>query len=266
MIEHILERMNRAAIRDLGVETPPPGPAGDAAAEAVPTAALRFSTPFYYRECGHPFRVRLLADSALVDADAILEFESSLPASMRIEPPLQSGRVGDLARDGVVEWTVTCTQPGDRAEIMAHAGTHLAWCELVAAEHGARHPHPAHPPRRHAPRRRVPHDHGEALFAGYELRSLESEPARAVYSPGERLIIINTAAPTVQLYVDGRGHFRDSARLLLAELFIDVISDELARRSLARSGREHDMDAHHAAKLDIVRRYGTDIHREFLGA
>ncbi|MGL1833457.1 hypothetical protein ACKVEX_07610 [Rhodocyclaceae bacterium SMB388] len=98
---------------------------------------------------------------------------------------------------------------------------------------------------------------------GYEFRNLGNDCDRAVYRPDERTIIINTAAPTVQLYVDGRGYFRDSARLLLAELFMDVISDELARRIVEKSGSQHDVEAWHAAKLSVIRRYGSDIHMSF---
>ncbi len=102
------------------------------------------------------------------------------------------------------------------------------------------------------------------MFVGYELRNLNNELERAVYSPTERKIIINTGAPTVQLYLDGRGRFRDSARLLLAELFMDVISDELARRSVDKLGLKDNIEAYHATKLDIIRRYGSEIHLSFL--
>ena len=101
------------------------------------------------------------------------------------------------------------------------------------------------------------------MFAGYEFRSLGNELDRAVYSPEERKILINIAAPTVRLYVDGRGHFRDSARLLLAELFMDVISDELARRAAEKSGKRGAAERRRT-KLDIIRRYGSDIHQSFL--
>ena len=103
------------------------------------------------------------------------------------------------------------------------------------------------------------------MFGGYEFRYLGEDSDRAVYSPAERKILINTAAPTVQLYVDGRGSFRDSARLLLAELFMDVISDELARRRLAKAGQAADVQAFHAAKREIIRRYGSDIHLSLMG-
>ena len=68
----------------------------------------------------------------------------------------------------------------------------------------------------------------------------------------------------MRLYVDGRGRFRDSARLLLAELFMDVISDELARRRLEQHGNAGDLAAFHRAKQDIIRRFGSDIHLSFL--
>jgi hypothetical protein len=102
------------------------------------------------------------------------------------------------------------------------------------------------------------------MFVGYEFRNLNNELDRAVYSAEERKIIINTGAPTVQLYVDGRGHFRDAARLLLAELFMDVISDELARCSVDKSGHKGSIKAYRAAKQDIIRRYGSEIHLSFL--
>jgi hypothetical protein len=102
------------------------------------------------------------------------------------------------------------------------------------------------------------------MFMGYDFRTLEDAGERAIYDAESRKIVINTAAPTVQLYVDGRGYFRDSARLLLAELFMDVISDELARRMLERSGKAGDVEAFHAAKRRIVRSYGSDIHLSFM--
>lgn len=68
----------------------------------------------------------------------------------------------------------------------------------------------------------------------------------------------------MQLYVDGRGHFRDSARLLLAELFLEVIAEELATRKLAKEGRQASVADFHATKRAIVRRYGSEIHRSFL--
>ena len=102
------------------------------------------------------------------------------------------------------------------------------------------------------------------MFTGYEFRYLGEDQDRAVYSPEERKILINTAAPTVQLYVDGHGNFRDSARLLLAELFMDVIAEELARWKLGRSGLAEDVAAFHDAKREIIRRYGSDIHLSFM--
>ena len=68
----------------------------------------------------------------------------------------------------------------------------------------------------------------------------------------------------MQLYLDGRGHFRDSARLVLAELFMDVISDELARRLVNKPGHKSTAAAYRAAKQNIIRRYGSEIHLSFL--
>lgn len=265
MVEQLLERMSRAAIQDLGISLPPVDSAALDAAQRP--AALRFSTPFYYRQPGHPFHVALLVDPAQLAADAVLHFDYRLPETLRIDPAPAEVPLGELNDQLRLEWTVTGDAAGSHGEILVRAGSYSAWCELVVAEHAATHGHgPAaqasHVTRHHRP----PRDHGERMFLGYEFRHLDNELDRAVYSPTERKILINTAAPTVQLYVDGRGHFRDSARLLLAELFMDVISDELARYAVERAGQAGNAQALHTAKLDIIRRYGSEIHQSFLSS
>jgi hypothetical protein len=82
---------------------------------------------------------------------------------------------------------------------------------------------------------------------------------------GQGLILINTEAPTVRLYVNGQGHFKDGARLLLAELLLDVITDEMARRYVDRSTRQGEPEAYHQVKQDLIRRYGVEIHSILLG-
>lgn len=265
MIEHLLERMNLAAIHDFGI-VHPPVPADETVSEAASAEApLRFTTPFYYRRPDHPFHVRLLVDPRQLDADAVLNVEVTASAGLRIEPPPAPVPVASLGSETAVSWTVTGLAAGERGEIVVRAGAYLAWCELVIAEHASGHAHHPTPHPGRPGRHRPPRDHGEAMFAGYAFRWLGKEADRAVYSPEERLILINTAAPTVQLYVDGRGNFRDSARLLLAELFLDAIADELARYRIARAGRAGDVEAFLAAKREIVCRYGSDIHLSFLG-
>ncbi|MNZ56402.1 hypothetical protein D3C78_743470 [compost metagenome] len=263
MIEQLLERMNRAAIQDLGISLPITQTDATAADATERPAALRFTTPFYYRKPNHPFHVSLLVDPGQLAEDEVLHFAYVLPESMHIDPApveMPASALNDRQR---IEWTVVGDTPGSRGEISVRAGTHWAWCEMVAAEHASGHSHGV---SGHVVKHRLPRDHGERMFIGYEFRHLNNELDRAVYSRAERTILINTAAPTVQLYVDGRGHFRDSARLLLAELFMDVISDELARCAVEKSGRQGDVEALHRAKLDIIRRYGSEIHLSFLNA
>jgi hypothetical protein len=267
MIDGLLRRMSEAAIRDLGIGPTTASPAPpEAPPQAEPSFALRFTTPFYYRTPGHAFHVALLVDGAQLPGGEPLTVDYTLPDSIRVEPAPTEIPVDGAAGVRRIEWTVVGATPGDRGEIMVRAGVFWAWCEIVIAESAPRSTagtaHPPDRPHRHTPR--PPHDHGEDMFVGYELRYLEGEPDRAVYSPEERTIIINTGDPTVQLYLDGRGRFRDSARLLLAELFLDVIAGVLARRAVERSGRQNDPAAYHAAKHDIIRRYGADIHRSFV--
>lgn len=261
MIEHLLQRMNQAAIQDLGIILPPYMETAAVDGTEHP-AALRFTTPFYYRKLNHPFHVTLLIDPGQFAGDEVLDFDYTLPDSMRIEPTPTAMPVRELNDRRRIEWTVVGDAAGDHGGIMVRAGAYWALCEIVVAEHASGHSSYGAPG--HAVKRRLPRDHGMDMFVGYEFRNLNNELDRAVYSPKERKIIINTGAPTVQLYVDGRGHFRDSARLLLAELFMEVISDELARCLIEKSGHKDNIEAYHAAKIDIIRRYGSDIHLSFL--
>ena len=278
MIEHLLQHMSEAAVIDLGLETAPPPWNGDGSpAEGALPAALRFTTPFYYRPPGHPFHVALLLDPGQLPDAETLTFELELPGSLRIDPAPASIPVSVLGDARRIEWTMTGDRDGDRGEITVRAGDYWALCEVVIAEHASRRsadqpqhhaiaaPAAAQQGAAHREVRRPSRDHGVDLFTGYDFRNLHNTADRAVYSPAERKVIINTGAPTVQLYVDGRGRFRDSARLLLAELFLDVISDELARRRMEQHGHAGNLEAFHAAKRDIIRRYGSDIHRTFLG-
>ncbi len=270
MIEHLLERMNLAAIHDFGIVHPPAALAHATADDGAGNdpAPLRFTTPFYYRKPDHRFHVRLLVDPRQLGADAVLSMDATLSAGLDIEPLPAPIPLATLGSERELTWSVSGAAPGERGELVVRAGGYLAWCEIVIAEHAsghAHHPAPCHEPRAgHGRRHHPPRDHGEAMFTGYAFRYLGKEADRAVYSAEERKILINTAAPTVQLYVDGRGNFRDSARLLLAELFLDVIADELARYRISHAGRAGDVEAFLAAKREIVCRYGSDIHLSFM--
>ncbi|MDP1771144.1 MAG: ATP-binding protein [Methylobacter sp.] len=261
MIEHLLQRMSRAAIQDLGIILPTSDLETGIFNDKELPAALRFTTPFYYRKVNHAFHVALLLDPSQFSGDEILTFNYALPDSMHIEPAQTEIAVRELGDMQRIEWTIVGNTAGEHGEINVRAGTYWAWCEIAVAEHASGH---SHGYSSHIAKRGLPRDHGADMFVGYEFRNLNNELDRAVYSAEERKIIINTGAPTVQLYVDGRGHFRDAARLLLAELFMDVISDELARRSVEKSGRKGSAGAYRAAKQDIIRRYGSEIHLSFL--
>ncbi|MGV3740904.1 MAG: hypothetical protein ACO1NO_01180 [Burkholderiaceae bacterium] len=263
MIEHILQRMNHAAIHDFGIVLPASGaaPWESGESEEPQSHALRFSTPFYYRKPNHPFHVHLLVDPERFDEDAVLKIDASMTEGLHIDALQKEIATRDLRGQPQLEWTVTGESPDDHGELVARVGNYLAWCEIVIADQATVHRHHA---KRRMKKRHLPRDEGEAVFTGYEFRYLGTEADRAVYSPEERTILVNTAAPTVQLYLDGRGNFRDSARLLLAELFMDVIANELARYRLVRSSRKDDVEAFQEIKREIVRRYGSDIHLSFL--
>ncbi len=262
MIDRLLQRMNQVAVEDLRIITPHgPGSGSYGPYPSGRPAALRFTTPFYYRKVNHPFHVKLFIDRTQFSDKDKLAFFYLLPASIQVEPTPLEMEIASLQSSDAFEWTFTGKQINDQGRIGATAGRFSAWCEVsIAADaSGAGYHHPSGKPPRVWDQ-----DNSADLFAGYEIRNLNNELDRAVYIPEERLIIINTGAPTVRLYVDGKGHFRDAARLLLAELFMDVIADELARRYVDRSSHKGDIDFYRQVKQDLIRRYGIEIHRSFL--
>ena len=265
LIQLVLARMNQVALEDLGIVlSPGPGSGGYGPYPTGRPAVLRFSTPFYHRPAHHPFRVSLLVDRARLLDDQVLEVSHQLPDSMMIDPDVTRLLVGDLPPDGRFSWTLTGFTAGDRGILRVSTGPFTATCQVVIAESASRHSsRPAHTPRASIP---WDQDNSTDLFVGYELRNLDNDIDRAVYEPTERLIIVNTEAPTVRLYIDGQGRFRDSARLLLAELLLDVIAGELARRYVDRTMRKGDIEAYEQARQTFVRRYGLEIHRILMGS
>ncbi len=218
MIEHLLQVMNRAAIQDMGILLPAFEMQTNSINETENPAPLRFSTPFYYRKPNYPFHVTLLIDPEQFASDEILTFDYKLPESMHIEPAPTEIPFGEIDEMQGIKWTVVGDTIGERAEITVRTENYWAWCEIIIAEQASTHHYGTS--GRSSKRVVRQRDHGAAMFTGYEFRNLGNDLERAIYSPSERKIIINTGAPTVQLYLDGRGHFRDTARLLLAELFM----------------------------------------------
>lgn len=263
MIENLLHKMNRIAVEELGIILPPgPGSGGYGPYDTGRPAVLRFSTHFYYRKVSHPFHVALAADLNQLPEDGILTVVYELPDSMKAEPHPDTIAVSELGKDGRFVFTVSGSEIGAAGRIGVTWGGYEAFSEIVIAENASGKGY-GHPSGR--PRAAWDKDNSTEMFRGYELRNLENDMDRAVYSPQERLILINTEAPTVRLYVDGRGHFKDGARLLLAELFLDVITDELAHRYVDRTTRRGEPEAYREAKQDLVRRYGVDIHSIMMG-
>jgi hypothetical protein len=256
MIAKVLVKMNEIATDQLGIFIQPaPGNGFDA------KEVIRFSTPFYYRKVSHPFRVTVYVDKAQFADQDILTFEYELPDSMDAVPDIKAMVVSDLPEDGRVQWEVTGNEIGDKGRIIVSCGAYNATSEIVIAEDasGKGYGHPG------VKAESVNRGNSVSLFRGYDLRNLNNEMVRAEYSAEERLILINTEAPTVRLYVSGQGHFKDGARLLLAELLLDVITDELARYYVDRTAEKGQPEAYDQAKQDLIRRYGVEVHSIMMG-
>ncbi len=262
-IDHVLQRMNNIAVEELGIILPPgPGSGQYGPYDTGRPAVLRFSTPFYYRKVGHPFHVTAIVDRLQLLDQEILSFIYEGARSIQIEPQPEALPVADLPEDGRLILTVTGSEIDASARIGMTTGPYSAFCEVVIAENasGKGYGHPSGKPGRPWNM-----DNAVDLFRGYELRNLDNDMDRAIYSAEERLILINTEAPTVRLYVSGQGHFKDGARLLLAELLLDVITEVLARHTVDRTTRQGDPDAYRQVKQDLIRRYGVVIHSILLG-
>ena len=264
LIERLLQRVNQIASQELKIILPPG--TGSAQYRSFGTgqpAVLRFGTPFYYRQVGHAFHVVMRADRSRLMDQEILSFSYALPDSVSIRPAMEALSVAELADDGRLEWTVTGSEIGASGKIQVNCGPYSAACEVVIAENAAGKGH-GNPSGK--PRNPWALDNTTDLFRGYALKNLNNDVDRAVYSIEDRMILINTEAPTVRLYLNGQGHFKDGARLLLAELFLDVITEELARRYVDRTTHKGESEAYKQAKQDLVRRYGVEIHSILLGA
>ena len=263
LIEKILRKMNAIATDELGILLPPGAGTGKYGPfNTARKAVVRFTTPFYYRQLNHHFRITAFVDKTqLLDQDIIV-FSYNLPNSIKVEPAPVEITAAELPSDGRLSFDVIGTEIGATGKIVIATGPYAASCEIVIAAEdtgkGLGQPS-VKPPAK------WDQDNATALFIGYELRNLDNDIDRAIYKADERLILINTEAPTVRLYVDGQGHFRDGARLLLAELFLDVIADELAKLYVDRTTQKGISEAYHQAKQTFIKRFGVEIHQIMMG-
>lgn len=260
LIDTVLEKMNRIAAQELGIRMPRDSNHGNNL--LIHPDALRFSTPFYYRKVSHPFHITLTVDRNQLAEKEMLSFVNKLPDSFTIMPYPAAIPVAEVPENGRLVFTVTGNEIGARGLFGVTSYDYEAYCEIVISDNAS-----AKETETLAEKPAVTGtlDDSRSLFRGYQLRNLGNDIDRAVYSAEERIILINTEAPTVRLYVDGQGRFTDGARLLLAELFLDVITDEMAHRYIDRTARKGQEEAYHQAKQEMIRRYGVEIHSILLG-
>lgn len=261
MIETILQKMNTIASDELGIKLLPEKKSNNPH-DKQPRDVLHFALPFYYRKVSHPFNVILMIDKHQLGNRSIIKFHFQLPDNCIIEPHPDTLTMKEIPTDGRLIFKITGNVIDAKGIIEVQAAQHQAICEIVIAE-DALVKEPVHPRKKS----HIPHTTIAAtveMFKGYELRNLENDKERAIYSPEERLIIINTEAPTVRLYVDGQGRFKDGARLLLAELLLDVITDELAYYYVEQNIEHGKEKAFRQTKQEMIRRYGVEIHSVLL--
>lgn len=262
MIETILKKMNDIAAHELGIQLISKHDSSSTGIHRKNERdALYFTSPFYYRKAAHPFNIILNINKHMLGNRTLIKFDFQLPNNCTILPHPEKITLKDIPNDGRFIFKVMGSTIGTKGTMNVIAGKYTAFCEIVIAEDSLK-KEPIHQKEGHS--RLL--DRGTVdMFKGYELRNLGNDKDRAIYSPEERLIIINTEAPTVRLYVDGQGRFKDGARLLLAELFLDVITDELAYYYVEQNVQHGKEKAFHDTKRDMILRYGVEIHSILLG-
>lgn len=254
LIESVLQKMNRIAFEELGIRVLSEKP------EQI-INPIEFTDSFYYRKVGRKFHVALNVDRSKLKKNDVISFSTDLLETLEIDPPLRQVKISELPEDGSLVFTAKAEEP-IRGSVKAAVGSYSASCEIVVREEAHQR---VDTTRKRKSRPEWDMDESTAIFRGYELRNLGNDVERAVYSREERIILINTEAPTVRLYVNGQGKFTDGARLLLAELLLDVITDEMAHRYIDRRGHSGKQDSYRKAKAEMVRKYGVEIHATLLG-
>ncbi|MGL5207243.1 MAG: ATP-binding protein, partial [Acidaminococcaceae bacterium] len=179
LIEKILQKMNAIATDDLGIVLPPsPSKGKYGTFNSGRSAIIRFTTPFYYRQLNHNFRITAFIDKSQLIEQDIIVFEYELPSSIKIEPTPAEVTVKELSADGRIEFNAIGTEIGASGKISIATGPYSATCEIVIAaeDTGKGFGQPSDKPPA-----KLDKDNASALFGGYEMRNLDNDVDRAIY-------------------------------------------------------------------------------------
>lgn len=227
------------------------------------TAILRYTTPFYYRQLNHRFRVTAFIDKNQLIAQDIIVFSWAPLPSILVEPTPVEITASELPPDGRIEFNVIGTEIGATGKIIIATGPYAATCEIVIAaeDTGKGFGQPSGKPPA-----KWDKDNAAALFIGYELRNLDNDIDRAVYQADERLILINTEAPTGCVFMWTVKGISEMAHASSSQNFFWML--------LLKNWQNYTLTAQHRralAKLIIrlkqtfVKRFGVEIHQIMMG-
>lgn len=260
LIEQVLQQMNEIATDELGIVLPRSGAGKHRIKSRIHQTPLHFASQFYYKKEAHIFSVKLYVDKKQLRGTKLLSFVYEIPDSIQIDPMIESIPISEIPKDGYFQWSIKGSESGEHGRILVKADSYATECDIVIAKQASRAENTIVPDEEAAKKHKPIN-----FFKGYELRSLNNDIDRAVFNSEDRVILINTEAPTVRLYVNGQGQFKDGARLLLAELLLDVITDELARSYADIAKKNGQSLTYKQAKQDLIRRYGVVVHSILLG-
>jgi hypothetical protein len=262
-IKSLLENFNDIAKNDLNLL----GEAGSNKGRGPnPSAeAMRFTLPRYHRKVNRMFKVTLVVDTRQITKDSIIRFECEVPDTIEVLTTDMTNIVEGTKEKEEFNIQLIGHRVGDKGMISAtledDQNPLVVSCEVIiqpdSEDETNDPPSPRNPPQRG----------GNEFFNGWEFKSLNTELERTHFDAQSKLIFINTDAPTVKLYVDEHGRYRDdkSGVVLLAELLMDCITEQLARAFVQSSPMlDGDTDAVMSYKNNFIRQYGTIFHQVLL--
>jgi hypothetical protein len=222
--------------------------------------------PKYFRKVNRQFKVKLIVDSNTLPEGTIINFTSTCPDSIKLLSHDTSFIVEGSKPTEEFSISFIGHRVGDVGQVIAVVDLDNeiieAKCEIIIKsdlEDSNKF--------KDKEQRNTSQNVSNQLFRGFEFKALDNEVERTRFDEMTSMVFINTDAPTVSLYFSDDDSFRDdkAGLVLLAELLMDCITEQLARKFLSRSAiYANDSEGIQAHKQDFIRKYGSLFHKQLL--
>ncbi|MEH7035829.1 hypothetical protein V7054_27120 [Priestia megaterium] len=228
---------------------------------------LNFSMPRYIRKVNQRFKVTLIVDTQYIVAETSVNFKLEVPSSISLLSNDTSFIVEGTRNKEEFSIDLIGHRVGDKGTVIAQVEVdnevHEVECEvIIKAEADER----SSSKDNHKKTFNSQSNVSNQIFKGWEFKSLDNPVERTRFDEESGIIIINTDAPTVKIYINSEGQFKEdkAGMVLLAELLMDSVTEKLAKAYVARTAFRDDIEGILAHKQDFIRRYGTVFHKDLL--